>query len=431
MKVEIRDINKYLSVKAKIAVTGKYSLSIMADLLKRFRNNCKNIHNKINESIANVRKNISDGIKNSILSTEEAKQEQINKQIEKIDEKKENLERIIDEMEQDEEYTSGIKNCYLKEAKNELEKLDKKRMKVSSKGLGVFSLPKILLANVKKNERKGCHNTITNKKFNNMEEVKAKLKQNMEEFLKLREQEKQIREKYPDLDTSKIRKVVAIKKPDTELGNRIKNSNNFKKALAAIAFVTGITVGSNMYSCTNKNIEKADPINIPDNHIEQVKESNDVVAPIPENEIKSETNIKLGDYLTIENGSTIYGTPELNGKHGTIGTNGYDNATLFKINAITYVDENNVETTFNVVQKNDQAKKIVEERHNKYIENNPNVKVKNFHVTPCDELGIPVNYNANSVDLGGWTNADNAKIQNVDAGQVLENSYELLGGKVR
>ena len=149
----------------------------------------------------------------------------------------------------------------------------------------------------------------------------------------------------------------------------------------------------------------------------------------PQKEQVVETSIKLGNYLTIENGSTIYQNSELNGNRGIIGMNGYDDETLFKVNAITYIDENGIETTFNVVQKSEQAKKLVEEHHKKYIENNTNIKVKNFHITPCDELGVPITKNQNDIDLGGWTNTDKSKIQNIDNNKVFMDAYQSLGGK--
>ena len=160
-----------------------------------------------------------------------------------------------------------------------------------------------------------------------------------------------------------------------------------------------------------------------------VNEKKENISNVNNEENVTDT-IRLGNYVTVQNGSTLYQTPNLDGSRGIVGQNGYDSETLFKVNAVIYVDEDNNEKSFNLVQKDEQSKKQIEEEHKKYIESHDNIKVKSYHITPCDELGLPVDKNQKDIDLGGWTNNDNTKFENVELKSVVMDAYKSLGGKV-
>lgn len=454
-KITVKDVKQYLSMKGKISVTGKHAFSLAKQSFQKFKNGCKKLLNTIKEKTVQAKDKAIDlttntvsDIKTKILPNEEiieqARQEQANKKIENIDNKRNELKQFVGQMEQQDEYRIGTKNCYLKEVKQELRKLDKQRMNVSKKGLGVFALTKLTLSNMKNNIKNKWANYLQqkeeNKNLDSIEKMKEIIKSNYERLKELKEEEKNIREKYPEINNEEVPNIVTnindgketeiaetytkvkeIKNPDKDKKEEIKKSSNFKNALAAIALVTGIALtAGTVANINNKNNNDDLAINTPtkvEYNIEQQKE------------IEQKENIQLGDYLTIENGSTIYQTPELNGSHGIIGTNGYDDSTLFKINAVTYVDENNNEVSFNTVQKDEQSKKLIEEEHKKYIENHPDLKIKKFHITPCDNLGIPIAQNQSEIDLGGWTDTNNSNIKNVEMKDVVINAYEFLGGR--
>jgi len=448
MKIEPKDIKKHLSLKGIITVSGKHANIITRKFLNKYKNGIVKIFKQVKDSIVNTVTNIKDTILPDEETIQKKTEEVREKRIQKVDTKRYELYQLKNELEKDDEYRIGRNLYYLNEIKNELRKLDKKKAKVSSKTLSIYTLTKLAFVKIKNNTKnswiKYKEKINEQKKQKEIELAKERLKANYERIIELKRQEREILEKYPEINREDITntitkiddgkelevtetntKVTEVKNPSKEEKEKIKKSVNFKKALTAMTVITGISLGSSIVT---------DNIDINSNSKEvSINNSTQIEYNINNQNEQREvvnSNIKLGDYLTIENGSTIYEKPELSGNHGIIGRNEYNDQTLFKINAITYVDENGIETTFNTVQKTEQAKKLIEEKHKQYIENNSNITVKNFHVTPCNELGIPDSKNEKDMDLGGWTNEDNSKIKNVDISQVVMNAYDSLGGRV-
>ena len=119
----------------------------------------------------------------------------------------------------------------------------------------------------------------------------------------------------------------------------------------------------------------------------------------------------------------IFETSNFDGKSGEIGQNGYDNDTLFKINAISYTDDNNKTVIFNLVEQNNK-KQEVQASHDEYIKNNPNAVMSAIHVTPCNNDGTP----ELEQELGGWTNTSNAQINKVELNNIEQQN---LGGMTK
>lgn len=441
MTIEPKDVKKYLSLKGKIVVTGKSWSSITTNFLKKYKNGFKNKLSKLKEEL---------------LPTEEQIQEKLEevreKKIEKIDEKRYELDRLKSALEDEDEYRIGENKYYLKEVKNELRKLDKKRINISKKGLSVFSISGLAISKIKNNInnkwKKYLENRNESKALKKSEKAKEQLLKNIEKLKVLKEEENNILNTYPelkdeeiihtvtkiddgkDIDTTEsFIKVTQIKNPSKDEKEEIKKSSKFKQALAAMAVITGLAIGGMAISNTDVDINNTSKENTDDN-IAQVQvethEEKENVSSIIEDQKEEKTTLELGNYITIDNGSVIYETPTLNGNHGVIGQNGYNDETLFKVNAVTYLDNNNNEVSFNLVQKSEQSKKLTMEKYKKFIEQNPNAKIKNFHVTPCDELGMPVHGN----ELGGWTNSEKSKFENIDTNQITMDAYQNLGGKV-
>ena len=122
MKIEVKDVKKHLSLKSKLIVTGKYSISVAKNFFEKYKKSCiKTINNareKISESISNI--------KYSITPSEETVQETINEKLSSLNTKRNELKKLIENMEEIDEYKIGLRNCYLKETQKELEHLDKK-----------------------------------------------------------------------------------------------------------------------------------------------------------------------------------------------------------------------------------------------------------------------------------------------------------------
>ncbi|MBE6152997.1 MAG: hypothetical protein E7166_02045 [Firmicutes bacterium] len=408
MKIEPKDIKKHLSLKGKIVVTAKYWYSLSKPFLKKVENGWKKIK-PTSEQIQSKTESVTQNINSKI----------------------EELNKIKNTIEQDDEYLIEEKKCHLKEVKRKIQRLEKKQIKVSNKGLSVFALSPLILTNIKNKTKTKFNNFIKNKKEQyqdkkreqEIQKVKAQIQANLERLKELNGEALELLEKHPEfaektLDTTST--VTGVRAPSVSEQEKIKKSNNFKKACAAIAIVTGIAIGVGSIATYNnkKEVNKVDSIAQVDNTNQQIEAN-----------VEQQENIKLGDYITIDNGSAIYKTSELKGIYGEIGKNGYNSDSLFMINAITYVDENNVETSFNLVGKTDHSKKMIQEQHKKFIEDNKNIKVKNFHITPCDELGIPVSNSSTNMELGGWTNSSNSSVKKVETSTVLTNTYQNLGGK--
>lgn len=156
----------------------------------------------------------SDEVKTSVLPDNEAVETLRKEQIQKLKEQRWNLKQVIGSMENDDDYRIGVKNCYLKEIKKELRKLDKKQMKVSKKGLGIMSMAKLSLQKLKENiknkwaahkekvaERKQQRQEAITQKKQQKEEnmIKQRLVEIMEQQARLNEEKNELMEQYPGI----------------------------------------------------------------------------------------------------------------------------------------------------------------------------------------------------------------------------------------
>jgi len=422
MNIEPKDVRKYLSIKGKLFVTSKRWNILTKEFLEKYKKGYKKKLSMFIEKanmVVDTTTKIIENIGNELLPDEEVIQatieEERKKERSKINTQRYELSKLKREMEKDDEYKIGTKNCYLKEVENEIRRLDKKRMNVSSQGLSIYSLSKLATSNIKNKLKNKWKNYREQKKI---ESAKEKLIENLEKIQKLQQEEKELLEKNNEIKNNMITEVIEIRKPSELEKTEIKKSSNFKRALTAMTLITGIAISSIIVSnISDKNIDNKS-IN---STVEDTNASNF--------EQKEECSLKLDDYVTLKNGTNIYQTSTLTGNRGIIGTNEYNKDTVFKINAITYVDENNIETMFNLVEKSEHEKKVIKEQHQKYIENNTNIKVKNFHITPCNEFGIPISDNE-SIDLGGWSEFNKFNVQKFNNKNIIMDTYKKLGGKI-
>lgn len=186
-KITVKDVKKHLSTKSKIKITGKKIFSLPKTMLNKTKQGYKNIKVKLNNFVE-----------------EEIKQEEKDKKVAKIDEKRKEQKEFIGQIEKQDEFRVGDKQYYLKAAKEELEKLNKKRIKRAKKGLGVFSLAKLTLEQIKKN---------TTKKINKIKEERIEKEQKQvladnykrslelqKELLELQKENREILEQTPELN---------------------------------------------------------------------------------------------------------------------------------------------------------------------------------------------------------------------------------------
>ena len=420
--MDITDINEFLSLSDRIRLKGSNWFSMSTTAIKNVKK----------KAILKLDKYI----------TESRKEAFAKERLERLEKKIADGKALLEKMINDDEFFTEENLDFLIAFEDKIKKLETKKAKMQNKGLGIFALSKLAVQkmrmNFKENRRKRKQVRQIKQEVNSIYENQKRIEELQKEIEKYNNNISERIKKNPDLvnkindnveitkihtevtsDNDKevtdiVTKVTEIRIPSKEEKEVIKKSSRFKKALAAIALITGIAIGLSG-SFNSKNVNNITP--------------DDVLVDVPppiETSINENQEVKLGSYVNIDNGSIIYEKPNLDGNSGLIGTNGYDSNTLFKVNAITYVDENNNEITFNTVQQDDQNKNKIEEEHKKYLENNPNLEVKNFHITPCDELGNPMSDN----ELGGWTNSYNAKIKKVDMQKVLVNSNNSLEGKV-
>jgi len=210
----------------------------------------------------------------------------------------------------------------------------------------------------------------------------------------------------------KIIPITSVRKATEEEKTEIKKSSKFKKAIAAISAIViaaGVALGAMSAAKTN-TIDTQSVTYTQENVLEEIKKTNE--------------NFSLNDYVNLENGSKIFDSPTFDGKSGEIGTNGYDGNTLFKVNAVSYVDENNNVTSFNLVGQNEETRKNIQNSQIEFIKNNPNAVVHSIHVTPCNSTGEPELAN----ELGGWTNTTKSQINKIDLNNI---NQQDLGGMIK
>ena len=133
-KIKVKDIKKELISNKEIKEIKNQKLSLPRKLFE----NTKEGYNKLR---AKIRDNVP----------EEVKKEENAKEIENLTKKIERKENIVSLMKQSGEFDVGVGAGRLKEVREEISKLRVKRIKREKKGLGVFSLSKLLLEQVKKN----------------------------------------------------------------------------------------------------------------------------------------------------------------------------------------------------------------------------------------------------------------------------------------
>ncbi len=192
MKIKFKEIAEKISLK-KVrknisGITGKYANSLNKGAFQKYINGCKGI---------------KDYIATSLLVPEMEKQKEKTIQLEKIDEKSKQLTKVINDIGQDDEYRIGIKNCYLKQAEIELQKLKNKRDKVSNVGLGVFALSKLTLLNIGKNVNKMWTNFLKqvqeDKQQLTIKHGEKLMEKNLKRQYEIQEETKEILNQYPEL----------------------------------------------------------------------------------------------------------------------------------------------------------------------------------------------------------------------------------------
>ena len=236
MRIEPKDVKKYLSTKGKIVVTGKHAFSLSKSAIVKVGRGFKKALTTIKEKaiaakdvvvgtavvakdgVVNAATNTKDKVvevagkakeklQESILPTEEQKQEKLEevreKRLNKIANKAQPLLSLEEEMKQEDEYTIGKYSYYLKEVSRELDKFADKRLKVINKGLGVFALTGITLSNIKRNIKKSWanHKEKLQEKKNQreIEKNKKRLAENFKEQLLIQEENKRILAENPEL----------------------------------------------------------------------------------------------------------------------------------------------------------------------------------------------------------------------------------------
>jgi len=411
---------KELPVGIKIKATKKRLLSIpklMYQKVKMFYHNSK------------------EKIKNYV--TEEDKNIELNKKIDNLKNKKGELYTARRKMLKQEEFVSGDKKYLLEAIDEEIEKYVDKTVKLKNKGLGVFSIGKLYVSKYISNQKEKA----------NKRKAKRELEKAVKEQLKIEQQEQELREKLEKLGGEKValiqkqeeaikanpqleeyskkinaeekttsveKKIIpitSVRKATEEEKAEIKKSSKFKKAIAAIsaiAIAAGVAIGA-MNAGTTNTIDNQ-PITYAQENIQE--------------EVEKSEKITLNDYVNLENGSKIFDSPTFDGKSGVIGTNGYDGNTLFKVNAVSYIDESNSITSFNLVGREEEARKSIQNSQIEFIKNNPNAVVHSIHVTPCNSTGEPELDN----ELGGWTNTTNSQINKANLNNI---NQQNLGGMVK
>ena len=176
-KITVEDIKKELPLVIRIKASSKRAIA----LPKRIFNSVKNFYHNDKAKLEN---NI----------TEETKTELLRQKIEKLDNKRAELRNLAGQMEQQDEFRIGNKNYYLEAVKEQIRKLDNKKIKRTKKGLGKFALAKITLSNY-----------LASRK------AKASLKKSVKQQLKIEEEENKIIKELEEKATEKLERENKIK----------------------------------------------------------------------------------------------------------------------------------------------------------------------------------------------------------------------------
>jgi len=412
---------KELPLGIKLKVTKKRLLSIP-----------KLMYKKVKEFYHNSKEKIKNYV------TEDEKKSALKEELNKFDNKRKELANVKKQIKKQDELNSTDKKYYLEAIEEEIEKIKAKRKFRKQKGLGVFSIGKLYINKYISNQKEKA----------NKRKAKKELEKSVKEQLKIEQKEKELREKLSKLGEEKVaivqkqeetikanpqleeyskkisseekktsteKKIIpitSVRKATEEEKTEIKKSSKFKKAIAAISAIViaaGVALGAMSAAKTN-TIDTQSVTYTQENVLEEIKKTNE--------------NFSLNDYVNLENGSKIFDSPTFDGKSGEIGTNGYDGNTLFKVNAVSYVDENNNVTSFNLVGQNEETRKNIQNSQIEFIKNNPNAVVHSIHVTPCNSTGEPELAN----ELGGWTNTTKSQINKIDLNNI---NQQDLGGMIK
>ena len=409
---------KELPIGIKIKVTKKRLLSIP-----------KLVYNKVKEFYHSSKNKLKNYV------TAEDKNAELSKKIDDVKAKKSELYSTRRKMLKNEEFVTGSKKYYFDAIEEEIDKIINKEIKLKNKGLGVFSIGKLYINKFINNQKEKANKRKAKKELEKALKEQMKIEKELREKLEKLTNEKEtlvsrttetiknnpkledyyksiISDSKDNVSEKKIIPITATRKATEEEKAEIKKSNKFKKAIAAISAIvvaSGIALGGFHAANTSGNI--------PSNQVSYTENIEEKINLNQENEIK------LNDYIKLENGSKIFETSNFDGKSGEIGKNGYDNDTLFKINAISYTDDNNKTVIFNLVEQNNK-KQEVQASHDEYIKNNPNAVMSAIHVTPCNNDGTP----ELEQELGGWTNTSNAQINKVELNNIEQQN---LGGMTK
>ena len=408
-KISIKKTNAINTTNLKIKTLGHKVWGCSKEKFQSWKNGYKNYLEKVFPEILSEEKKT------------------MKKKLSGIKEEMDETLKIINKLKKDKNLNNSY---YMKQVEDQRERLIDQHVKRYNKGLGIFSLSRLAIGQiVKKSIKKSSefaeliHKEILENKLkektDKSKDIKNKIKENNKKIEKIIKEDSNMNDYYRNLTETKIASVK-VKKIDNKKIDEIKNSNKYKKAIAAIA-VIGIAAGAgasaiNSGNTTNTEKNKTDVL---ENNSPIVQEEH--INKNTKEEVNN--NISLNSFVKLDEGSKMYETSKLEGKVGIIGMNGYNSDQLFKINAITYINSNNEITSFNLVQKDNDSKNKIIEQHKEYIKNNPNAIVLNFHIVPCDNYGID---DPSDMELGGWTNNEKSAINKISTETILQNAQNAL-----
>ena len=200
-KITVKDVKKLLPMSVKIKITGKRTLAVPKRIFKAIKSFYQNTKTKLENYVP-----------------EEVKQDVLKQKIDKLEEKRKELDKIKEQMVKQEEFTTGNKKYYLEAIDEEIEKIKNKKITRKSKGLGKFALAKLTLSTYlsRRNE-------------------KRMLKKNVKKQIKIENEEAEIMSTLEEITTEKTERQEKIKaildsNPDlVEYYNSLLETNEEKK----------------------------------------------------------------------------------------------------------------------------------------------------------------------------------------------------------
>jgi len=200
-KITVKDVKKLLPMSVKIKITGKRTLAVPKRIFKAIKSFYQNTKTKLENYVP-----------------EEVKQDVLKQKIDKLEEKRKELDKIKEQMVKQEEFTTGNKKYYLEAIDEEIEKIKNKKITRKSKGLGKFALAKLTLSTYlsRRNE-------------------KRMLKKNVKKQIKIENEEAEIMSTLEEITTEKTERQDKIKaildsNPDlVEYYNSLLEKNEEKK----------------------------------------------------------------------------------------------------------------------------------------------------------------------------------------------------------